>query len=299
VEKKVTRITKLSTVIACALLGGCSNLPGNYFDLSQATAKVITQNKAFKPKIVPINSTLYADTITYSEKHPTQSLWYTSKYAYHVGDEDILNVIVWDHPELSSPQDALSGAMPSDTTSFNITPINASQPATLTGTLINASGNIYFPYAGSVHVAGLTTNQVGSLIAKRLSNKIRDPQVSIRVADYRSKRINVMGEVNRPQPVSMGDIPLTIMDAINSAGGINKLTADTSKIFIIRGQANDPQLFILNAHSPSNLLVARNFKLYPNDIIYVPTTKLTNWNKTISNLLPTLQTSAVTKSLVK
>jgi polysaccharide biosynthesis/export protein len=277
-------------VIALSLgLSGCSNLPGNYFSIRQATQSITTNGKTYHPKIIPINSHLLIKT---KDKKPT--LWYKNNYSYKIGDDDVINIIVWDHPELNSPM-----ASPINLISkVNANPLNTNQTNQTPGVLVNSQGNVYFPYAGTFHVAGKTTSSVRKELSKKLTHMIKDPQVSIRVSDFRSQYVNVMGAVLKPRAVTITDQPLTILNAINQAGGINKNSADTSHIFILRGTSAQPHIYLLDAKSPSNLLVSRRFKLYPSDIIYIPTTGLSNWNKIISNLLPSIQSASLTEAAI-
>ena len=162
---------------------------------------------------------------------------------------------------------------------------------------MDSHGNIFFPYAGTLHVAGLTVNQLRLKLTHHLSHYIKDPQVNVRVSAFRSQTIQVLGAVHQQGSVPLTDHPLTILDAIATRGGVSNESADTHHIFVIRGHGLKPSIFMLNANSPSNLLIAQDFKLYNNDIIYVPQSSLANWNTFISQILPTVETIAYTRSL--
>ena len=278
-------------LLLCAIaLSGCSHIiGGQYFTSSQAMKPIKTNGKVYQPHIIPIDNKLYSNTIAYDRKHRKQSLWYSDDYQYRIGAEDVLRITVWDHPELNDPStNTPINYNPSGSAATN--PLSNRGSSNPFGTTVDAEGNIYYPFAGQVHLAGLTPREASTVLSKKLSDKIRNPQVTINVINYRSQRIQVIGAVGRPQTVSLADVPLTILDAITQAGGVQK-NAQTSTIFVIRGTSSQPKLYLLNARSPSNLLLAEKFKLYPNDIIYVPTTGLSNWNRVISNVLPTLTTA--------
>src|SRR5690606_40657312 len=83
---------------------------------------------------------------------------------------------------------------------------------------INHDGTIQFPMVGPVKVAGLTENEVRDRLTRLLSEYVRNPQVTVRMQAYRHQRIYVDGEVNQPGLQTMGDIPMTLPEAINRAG---------------------------------------------------------------------------------
>ena len=70
---------------------------------------------------------------------------------------------------------------------------------------------------------------------------------------------------------------------------MNKLTANASKVYIIREDYNSflkINIFKINIKNPINLILGKKFLLKPKDIIFVPPTKLVKWNRVISLLIP-------------
>lgn len=117
--------------------------------------------------------------------------------AYRIGAGDVLGVVVWEHPELAMSAD--NGAAQ--------------------GYLVGDTGEIQFPYVGKFRVAGMTESEAHSAITRALGRTIRNPQVTLRVQDYRSQRVYIDGEVKTPGVYSVTDLPMSLPEALNRAGG--------------------------------------------------------------------------------
>lgn len=286
-----------------------------------------------------------------------------SNYEYRVGPQDVLTVIVWDHPELTIPAGEF----------------RATQDA---GTLVDSDGTIFFPYVGVMKVAGMTVGEIRELLTTRIAQYVTKPQIGVRVAAFRSQRVNVLGTVLKPSALPITDVPLTALDAINQAGGVtpesdlgrvtltrgsdvrtldlqslyengavsqnvvlqhndvlqvpdrgdnmvyvlgevgkpssylmrkgrmnlaeaiggsagfDATSSDPSRLYVIRGEQNQPVVYQLNAESPDALLLATQFQLKPQDVIYVSSTSLTRWNRVMTQILPTIQGLWQTKVLL-
>jgi polysaccharide export outer membrane protein len=147
---------------------------------------------------------------------------------YTIGSGDVLSIVVWDHPELAGTAgttvNAVAGAPdPSGT--------NAAPP----GFVVDHLGRIQFPLIGLVLVDGLTEEEARAILTTKLSKYLAGPNVTLRVQSYRSKRVYIDGEVKAPGLQAINDIPMTLVEALNRAGGLLP-TADQSMIVLERGQ---------------------------------------------------------------
>ncbi|WP_245153587.1 polysaccharide biosynthesis/export family protein [Allopusillimonas ginsengisoli] len=142
--------------------------------------------------------------------------------AYKVGSGDILNIIVWNHPEL-----ALTAAGAGATTSI------AGAPDVGNGYNVSPDGLIQFPFLGAVKVGGLTEYQIRAMLMRRITPFIADPQITVRIQSYRSGRVYVDGEVRTPGLLTLNDIPMTLPEAISRAGGFTP-NADRSSVVLTR-----------------------------------------------------------------
>lgn len=111
---------------------------------------------------------------------------------YIVGEEDVIKITVYDHPELTTTE------------------------------RVSGEGVITLPLIGEIKVAGLTTDQMAKKIAAGLSEGfIIDPNVSVFVVEFRSKKTIIIGYVTKPGMYMLSG-NTTLLELISLAGGLSK-----------------------------------------------------------------------------
>lgn len=131
-------------------------------------------------------------------------------------------------------------------------------------------GNITFPLAGRIMVKGMTTPEVETQIADRLTTYLADPVVTVAVNAVGGNRVYLLGKVNLPGPYVM-DGPTTVAQILSLAGGFDRF-AELDQIKILRGSGSDAQFFSFDYDelaSGSNAAAA-TMLLMPGDVIIVP-----------------------------
>jgi polysaccharide export outer membrane protein len=156
----------------------------------------------------------------------SQPRLFSAAEPYTLGAGDVLLITVWDHPELT----AALGA----NTQTQVRPSDA--PA---GFVVDQSGNIAFPYAGTINVTGLRTDQVQAQLARRLARVYREPQITVRIASFRAKKVYIDGEVHSPGVQPINDVPMTLYEAIARAGGFTS-SADQGRMVLLRDNVSYP-----------------------------------------------------------
>jgi polysaccharide export outer membrane protein len=99
----------------------------------------------------------------------------------------------------------------------------------LTGNyVVGSQGSIAYPLVGEVLAAGLTIPQFTTALQSALETYVRQPNVSVEVANYRP--FFILGEVQRPgtYPYSAN---LTVLNAVATAGGFT-YRANQGRVFI-------------------------------------------------------------------
>jgi len=392
---------KISVVAVVLSIGtvtaGCS-LPGMSF---HGRHQKQTKGQAGKYEVQPITPALLEkqaqarqDTRV-GEPNPRLSQA-INDYGYHVEPQDVIGVTVWGHPEFS-PGGSPSMNLPSAGNAPISSDGNDQSPGQA-GFTVQPDGTIYFPYVGQIQVAGLSTDQIRTKLSKALSKYVVDPQINVTVIGFHSQSYQLAGAVVKPGLYPVTNVPITVSQAIQKAGGIlqtvpnvtvaskasataladlahvlyihngkrtvlnlrdffeygdksqdrlmhagdviqvpdnsfdqihligevkepgnypldngqlnlaqalgaagglDLTTANASRIFVFRGAYSKPKIFWLDAHSPASMLLATQFTLKPQDVVFVATAGISTWNRIISQILPTVQTLYETKVLTK
>lgn len=129
-------------------------------------------------------------------------------------------------------------------------------------------GSINFPLIGVVKVQGKTPPQVERELEARLAEGyIKQPSVSVRVTEYRSRRVSIFGQVRQP-----GTFPYTenmsVVEAITKAGGFTGM-ARKNAVRVTRKNGTGTES-IMVAVEDIGQGRAPNFLLRPGDVVFVP-----------------------------
>ncbi len=353
--------------LVLAVLAGCSTMaPGIQFSKASQEAEG-ADARAVNPDIRHITPTLVTSERRAREQKAAEDISALMQpvQVYRIEAGDVLSIVVWDHPELSSTM-----LPPQPAGGVGMIGVAASPMQPGAGFEVDQNGTLDFPYAGKIKAAGLTQSELHALLTRRLAVYLRDPKVTLKIQSYRSKRVYVDGEVKVPGVQPINDIAMTLTEAINraggmnpaadqsrvmvtragktfqinlpqlvqrgvnpssivlangdlvrvmsrddskvflsgevsspralpmrngrlslnealgEAGGINPVTGDARKVYVVRRSDSESRVYQLDANAPGALAMAEGFELEPKDVVYVAATPLTNWNRTISALIP-------------
>ena len=124
-------------------------------------------------------------------------------YTYRIGAQDILSITVWGHKDLTVP----AGEFRSPTAA---------------GHKVNNRGYFFFPLVGNIKASGRTAEQIRLELTKKLTKDIKNPQVGVSIAAYRSQRAYISGQIMQSGVFEINDTPLTVRDIIAKAGGLKQ-----------------------------------------------------------------------------
>ena len=218
-------LTLALTAIALVLTG-CALAPGT--DMSPS-------KKSEAYHLVNINeATVLPEPVTRENLANTLGGESDELYQYRVGPHDVLNIRVWNHPELSTSMTTSSAPAAS---SKGATGIDRGQ-VTSEGVEVQADGTFFYPFAGQVQAEGRSVEFIRRELTTKLARFVKEPQVSVRVQEFNSQKAQILGEVGGPGPLPITSKPTRVLAALSLAGGLSD-SADKSEAKLIRdGKAN-------------------------------------------------------------
>ena len=337
-------------VLVAVMLSACAIAPG----MRMSEPAEIRDGVVVRVQPLTLDLLNQMDTIREQQVRQVAEEFAVRPQGYLIGPGDILQIIVWDHPELT-------------------TPAGQFRDAETSGQQVGEDGYLFYPYVGMIKAAGMNVPAIRDVLTEKLSRYIANPQLDVRVVGYRSKRVYVVGEVSTPGVLPITDIPLTIADAISlsggltaaadksgvnvsrdgqvyeidlkalydfadssqnlmlqpgdivnvldrsqqkvfvmgevrqpgaveimngdlslsaalgEVGGVNQTTADSGNIYVIRGaEGGQPEIFHLDARYAAGMILAERFEMRAQDVIFVDTAGISQWNRVITQLLPTI-----------
>jgi polysaccharide biosynthesis/export protein len=244
---------KCFVALGIALMAGCTVVPGSYHSPTPGwflDEDEISEGEPL-PDVVEVHA-IGTAILKQQRIHPVDKgvpeeiNLSDDQYDYQVGPGDVLQITVWDHPELTIPAGSLRSSEES-------------------GNWVHNDGTIFYPYVGIINVEGLKVTEIRDMITERLSRYIENPQVDVSVAAFRHKRIYVTGEVDEPGLYPVTNVPTRLIDAIGEAGGLTT-AADWSSVVLTRN-GKDYRLSLRDIYQYGN--TSQNVLLQPNDVVNV------------------------------
>lgn len=156
---------------------------------------------------------------------------------FTLGPGDRLSVVVFLHPENSTPEE---------------------------GAWIDPEGRLDLPLVGPVVLAGLTPDQARARLTEAFGRFLRAPRVSLNLLEQVSRRFYVFGEMEIPGAHVL-DRPLTALQALSLAGDFRS-GADREHVALLRGQGEELQVYFFDGSTPGpDGMVA----VQPDDFLFV------------------------------
>ena len=160
---------------------------------------------------------------------------------YRIGVGDSIQINVWRNPELSL-------AVP-----------------------VRPDGKVSMPLIGDILAANQTATELSAAITTGLSSYVRNPQVTVIVANPSSsdfqRRVRITGAVRAPQSIPYRE-GMTVLDLVLMAGGPNEF-ADDTRIFVVRQYPKFQRIRFTYEAIMSNENGAATFPLRTGDVLVI------------------------------
>ena len=158
--------------------------------------------------------------------------------------------------------------------------------------LVDPEGNINFPILGTIHVEGMTRNELVDHLTREIGKDVKDPIVYVSFRDY---KFTVLGEVRNPGTYSVDSEKINVLQALGRAGDL-QLTAKRDGIILLREENGVQKHYTIDLRD-SHLLESPYFYLQQNDVLYIPpsatrvataTTATGIWSTLLSTITTTI-----------
>lgn len=155
----------------------------------------------------------------------------------HIGPGDMVQISVFDTPELSAKL------------------------------RVNADGTVELPVAGNMAISGMTPQEAADAVGKRLKDSqiMLDPRVTVTITDFATQQISVLGEVKNPgNYLLLG--PHSLYNALSAAGGTTE-NAGRDIVITHLSDPQNPETLTMNSKNYSQVQHLTNVSA--GDVIYV------------------------------
>jgi polysaccharide export outer membrane protein len=150
---------------------------------------------------------------------------------------------------------------------------------------VRPDGRIQFPYVGDAKVAGLTCQEIRSMLAALYLDRYRinEDEITVSLLSTRSRAVYILGEVRYPGPV-LYDHGITLVEALSRVGGMLRFS-DWTNICVVRASFDEPKVYKVNWYRVLDGDPAQDMLLEPEDIVYVWPTAVARFGYWLDEML--------------
>ncbi len=136
---------------------------------------------------------------------------------------------------------------------------------------VDMSGNIEFPVFGTLHVGGMTTRQISTIVQERLvkDGYIKDAVVNTKIMSF---KVTVLGDVKNPGTQTYQGERLTLLEALGKAGDLNN-SALRDQVLVVREENGKRMTYEVDLRDEESVFLSPAYYLQQNDVVYVQPNK--------------------------
>ena len=133
--------------------------------------------------------------------------------------------------------------------------------------LVDANGNIEYPFLGTLHIGGMSKSAVEDYIATQIYPRYLTERPGVEV-HFQNFRVSILGEVKNPGVIKATNGRLNLLEAIAQAGDLT-IHGKRDNVMIIRTNSDGSRSIQTVNMNDKNMILSPSFNLQQNDIIYV------------------------------
>jgi len=157
-----------------------------------------------------------------------------------------------------------NGLKPEADAPYNLQETSTGASTTTSGYMVDQNGDIEYPQLGTLHVEGLTREQVADLIKSKLQGQLDQPSVMVRFLNF---KISVLGEVSNPGSFTLPTERVTILEAIGLSGDITEF-GKKNNVMVVRENNGQIERGTIDLTSDS-MFSSPYYRLQQNDVVFV------------------------------
>lgn len=146
---------------------------------------------------------------------------------------------------------------------------------------VSADGTIEFPVLGTLHIGGMTRNEIAAFIKGELigKNLIKDPTVTV---EFLNSGVSILGEVRSPGRYDMNRDNITLLEAIALAGDLT-IQGKRENVKVVREEVDGTmRIYEMDLTQGDKLMSSPGYFLKQNDVIYVEPTNIRKRETTVN-----------------
>jgi len=143
--------------------------------------------------------------------------------------------------------------------------ITSSAPSEGIQYLVEENGEVKLPIIGRVNIKGLSIKDAETMLQEKYSYFYQDPFILLRVVNRHA--MVFQGDGGKGTLIVLENDHTNLFEALALAGGVSEYSK-AKQIKIVRGDLNNPEIYIANISSIEGLMNS-TIQIYPNDIIYI------------------------------
>jgi len=177
---------------------------------------------------------------------------------YYIVPGDIIEIFVWQNPELTRVVS------------------------------VRPDGKLSYPLLGTIKAAGFTIDELQNIVKEKLSQYIRTPEVTVSIKETKGNKIIMLGEVSSPG-IYTYEGSINLLEAIAMAGDFTNEGKRESVIVVSDNLTEHPKVRRVNLFLAIREGTSKeDIVLKPNDLVYVPRRFISDFNRFLSDIQPTV-----------